>query len=122
MSKKFILLICFVLVLVLSSTAEAAVDPDLLVWYTFDEGSGTTAFDSSGKGHHGVLVGNPTWIGGGQIGGALDFDGAGDYVEDADGGDYLNGLSALTVSVWIKSRSASTNRGFIIGMQPDDAL
>ncbi|MHC4230014.1 MAG: LamG-like jellyroll fold domain-containing protein, partial [Planctomycetota bacterium] len=121
MYKKPISLICFVFVLglFLSSTAEA-VDPDLLVWYKFDETAGDTASDSSGNGNDGVLMGDPQWTALGQLGGALDFDGAGDYVEDADGEDYLNGLSALTVSVWIKSRSASTNRGFIIGMQPDD--
>jgi len=102
--------------LVLSSTAEAA-DPDLLVWYTFDEGAGTTAYDSSNYGHHGVITG-ATWEPAGQLGGALDFDGAGDYVEDADAENYLNGLSALTVSMWIKSRQTNTDKGFIIGVPP----
>ncbi|MDH4240880.1 MAG: LamG domain-containing protein, partial [Phycisphaerae bacterium] len=119
MFKKPIFLICFVLALFLSSTAKAA-DPDLLVWYKFDETAGNTAKDSSNFGNDGVLMGDPQWTALGQLGGALDFDGAGDYVEDADGENYLNGLSALTVSAWIKSRSASTDRGFLIGMQPDD--
>jgi hypothetical protein len=110
------LLICFVLALVLSNTAEA--DPDLLVWYKFDETAGTTAFDSSGNGNDGVLIGDPQWTALGQLGGALDFDGAGDYVEDADGENYLNGQTAFTVSAWVKSRVINTDRGFLIGLQP----
>jgi hypothetical protein len=39
-------------------------------------------------------------------------------VEDADGENYLNGLSALTVCMWIKSDVINTDRGFIIGVPP----
>ncbi|MHC4866984.1 MAG: LamG-like jellyroll fold domain-containing protein [Planctomycetota bacterium] len=52
--------------------------------WEFDEGSGTTAMDSSLSGTHGELHG-PTWTDG-QIRGALGFDGVDDYVEVADGG------------------------------------
>ena len=67
MFKKLLFLVfsVFVLSFVLSNTAQAA-DPDLLVWYKFDDGAGTTAADSSGNGRDGVLIGDPTWIGGGQ--------------------------------------------------------
>jgi len=40
--------------------------------FLLDEGSGSTAYDSSGNGNHGTLSGSPTWTAG-QIGGALDF-------------------------------------------------
>ncbi|MHC4112620.1 MAG: PA14 domain-containing protein, partial [Planctomycetota bacterium] len=117
MCRNSLLLICFVLAMVLSNTAEA-VDPDLLLWWKFDEGSGTTATDSSGNNRHGALVGPPTWVAG-QIGGALDFDGAGDYVIDADAGTYMNGLSALSVAMWIKADYVGGNdRGFIIFEAP----
>jgi hypothetical protein len=116
MYRNSALLICFVFALVLSNRAEA--DPDLLVWYKFDETSGNTASDSSGNGNDGALMGNPTWTALGQLGGCLDFDGSGDFVEDADGELYLNGQSALTVSAWIKSRSASSDKGFLIGLEP----
>ncbi|MHC4086883.1 MAG: LamG-like jellyroll fold domain-containing protein, partial [Planctomycetota bacterium] len=118
MYRNSALLICFVLAFVLSNIAEAA-DADLLVWYKFDETTGTTAFDSSNYGNNGILMGDPQWTAVGQLGGCLDFDGSGDYVEDADGENYLNGLNELTVSAWIKSRSASTNTGFLIGRVPD---
>ncbi|MHC4693937.1 MAG: PA14 domain-containing protein, partial [Planctomycetota bacterium] len=109
----------FVLFLFLSSTAHAwAFFNDLLVWYKFDETSGIIVYDSSNYGNDGVLVGDPTWTAEGMHGGALDFDGAGDYVEDEDGENYLNGQTALTVCVWVKSRQINTDRGFLIALQP----
>ncbi len=72
MSKKVIYLISFVLVLglVLTSAAKAA-DPDLAAYWKFDEGSGTTAYDSSGNGNDGVFVGDPKWVPG-MFGSALE--------------------------------------------------
>jgi hypothetical protein len=46
-----------------------------LAWWKFDEGSGTTAGDSSGHGYDGTVVG-ATWTDEG-----LSFDGTNDYVE-----------------------------------------
>jgi len=66
----------FVLGLVLSNTVEA-VDPNLVGWWTLDDGSGTTALDSSDFGNDGTLAGNPQWVTG-RLNGALEFDGTGD--------------------------------------------
>jgi hypothetical protein len=76
MSKKLIYLISFVLVLglVLTGVAKAA-DPDLVGCWRFDEGSGTTAFDSSGNGNDGTVVGDALWVSG-KFGGALEFNGS----------------------------------------------
>jgi hypothetical protein len=52
-------------------------------------------------------------------GGALSFSGGGERVVDADAGDYLNGLDAVTVAIWIKSNEVNSDRGFIIGEEPD---
>jgi outer membrane protein assembly factor BamB len=41
-------------------------------WWKLDEKSGTIAYDSSGHGNHGQLIGSPTWVDG-RIGGALHF-------------------------------------------------
>ncbi len=54
-------------------------DPDLVGWWKFDEGQGGTALDWSGHGNHGTFAGDPQWVAG-QDGGALWFDGNGDYV------------------------------------------
>jgi len=59
-----------VLGLTLTSTANAAV-PGLVGYWTFDEGSGTTASDYSGNDNHGTITG-AEWVTG-QFGGALNF-------------------------------------------------
>jgi hypothetical protein len=117
MFRNSILLIGFVLAFALSNTAEA--DPDLLLWWKFDEGSGTTAIDSSGNNRHGTLVGPPTWVSSlPGFGSALDFGGDGDHVIDADAASYMEGLSALSVALWIKSDVIGTDSGFIIFENP----
>ena len=90
----------------------------LLVHYKFDDRSGTTAQDSSGNGHDGTLVNDPQWVAG-KVVGALQFAGNGDYVIDDDAENYLNGLNAVTIAVWIKSELINTDKGFIDGEMPD---
>jgi hypothetical protein len=92
----------------------------LLTHLAFDEASGDTAGDSSDSGHDGVVVG-ATWHAGGYdgTGSSLEFAGDGGHVVDEDAEDYLNGLSALTVCMWIKSNLIDTDQGFINGENPD---
>ncbi|MCH7919408.1 MAG: LamG domain-containing protein, partial [Planctomycetes bacterium] len=118
MCRRLICLISIVMMLdlVLTNGASAA-DPSLICWWKFDDGSGDTAKDSSGNGNDGTLMGNPQWVPG-KLGGALAFGGDGSHVVDNDAGGYLNGLSDLTVSVWIKSNQTGTNAGFIHGVDP----
>jgi hypothetical protein len=52
----------------------------LVGYWSFDDGTGTIASDSSGNGNNGTLVNGPTWIASGEIAGALFFDGVDDYV------------------------------------------
>ncbi len=92
-------------------------DPTLLCWWTFDEGQGTAAIDWSGHGNYGTVNG-ATWVADGQVDGALDFGGDGDHVLDDAAADYLNGLDALTVSMWVKSDVTNTDKGFIICSDP----
>lgn len=47
--------------------------------WEFTEGSGLSAYDSSGYGNHGTLTNGPLWVGG-QAGAALQFDGTNDVV------------------------------------------
>ena len=100
--KKWISGVCGIYVVALflpALAAAAAPDPDVL-WWKFDEGTGTVAKDSSGKGHDGVITG-VTWKSGGVggLGYCLDFPGKSpSMVEDATAPCYLNGLGAITVS------------------------
>ena len=66
--------------------------------WKFDEGSGSTAYDSTGD-NDGTLVNGPAWTVG-QIDGALDFDGTNDYVTVAH--DRSLDISGVTLSAWVK--------------------
>ncbi|MHC4560926.1 MAG: LamG domain-containing protein, partial [Planctomycetota bacterium] len=54
-------------------------DPNLIGWWMLDEGAGDIAVDWSGNDGHGTVMGDSQWIDG-YDGGALSFDGSGDYV------------------------------------------
>ena len=73
--------------------------------WKFDEGSGTTAYDSVGN-NHGNIYG-ATWTTG-QFNSALGFDGMNNYVDMADTVKiYLE--TSYTVSVWIKANTLVSN-------------
>ncbi len=57
MCRRLFYLIPLVVVLSMASNASA----DLVVHWSLDEGSGTTAHDISGNGHDGTLNGDPQW-------------------------------------------------------------
>jgi len=75
----------------------------LVALWSLDEGEGTTVTDSSGNQHTGVLKGDPTWTTG-VIGGALEFDGDGDYV-DLGTSPSFDITDRITVAAWIKVTS-----------------
>ncbi len=77
--RRMYVLLCLV-VLGLVLPVSAADDPSLVGWWRLDDGSGDTAADSSEYGNNGTLMGGPIWVEG-QIGRALEFDGATQYVE-----------------------------------------
>lgn len=74
----------------------------LVGWWKFDESEGQSASDSSGNGKHGKLVGDCKWApGGGRFGGAIAFDGDGDYVDMGRDKDF-DLTRAVTISCWVK--------------------
>ena len=63
MCRKLVFLISFVFVLGLATTVAEAADPDLIAWWTCDEGAGNVVGDASGNGHDGTFVnGDPAWV------------------------------------------------------------
>lgn len=79
----------------------------LVGYWKFDEGGGATATDASGNGNNGTLtLMDPAtdWISG-KAGGALDFDGADDYVNF--GADNFGVTNEITVSAWFKLDNVS---------------
>jgi hypothetical protein len=73
----------------------------LVAWWEFNEGSGTTALDSSGNGNHGTIFNGATYVPG-VSGTALQFDGADDYVEVPHSAS-LNVGNQITVEFWMKT-------------------
>jgi hypothetical protein len=84
-----------------------------VVWYQFNQSSGTTVTDSSGNGRHGSLVNGPTWVTG-QSGNAVNLDGSNDYVSMPTG--VVNGLNNFSIATWVRLDTISTwSRIFDIG-------
>jgi hypothetical protein len=95
MCRKLIYLFPFILALCVAGNASA----NLVAHWTFDDGSGTIAQDSSVNGYDGTLHGGPQWVAG-QIGGALELDGTNDYVE-LPIGPLLSSLTNSTFAIWV---------------------
>jgi len=72
-----------------------------VLYFSFDEGSGTLAQDSSGNGNDGTIQG-AAWADG-KFDFALSFDGSDDYVDC--GSAVENSPNAITQSVWVKTAS-----------------
>ena len=99
--------------------------------WTFDDGAGITAVDSSGNGHTATLVNGISWVTG-QIAGAISANGVNQYV--AIPTIDLSTTSAVTVTFWV-NRTYSTTGGHALvenstdfnnsttgfGLFPDDA-
>ncbi len=71
----------------------------LVAHWKFDDGSGNTATDSAGI-NHGTLYGDPTWTAG-RINGALNFDGAEDYVSVGPVAPLIG--NTVTAQAWIRT-------------------
>ncbi|MBI5697808.1 MAG: LamG domain-containing protein, partial [Thaumarchaeota archaeon] len=106
------------------------IDANTVGYWRFQEGSGTTANDSTGSGNTGTLTNFACttldcnaasgWSSNGRKGNGIVFDGSNDYV-DAGNNSVLDPINALSVSAWIKPYSpASTS--YLISKGPDDAV
>ena len=93
-----------------------AEDPNLIAWWTFDEGMGTTALDWSGHGNHGTLFG-PGWITPGVLGdAAVNFTGSARVaIQNLTYASTDN--EEVTVSLWI--RTAIWNSQYIASFDRD---
>ena len=102
MCKKLIYVVSLVVVLsmALAGTARA----DLVGWWQLDEGSGTTAFDSSGNGNDARFEGSPVWEDG-KLGKALKFNGSSDYLAAPDSESLDMNGDQLSIAAWINGEA-----------------
>lgn len=89
------------------------IDPDLLGWWTFEEGTGDRVTDASGKGHDGRFVGAVERAEG-KIGGGLRMDGGASGVVVADAED-LRLAGPLTLALWVKRTAESDDWVCVLG-------
>ena len=89
------------------STTLTVTSANLVGWWKFDDGSGTTAADSSGNGLTAILVNGMGWVKG-QIGDAIYADGANQY--GTVPAINLSGTSTVTAAMWV-NRNYSTSGG-----------
>jgi len=96
-----------------SFTTWSEFDPNLglISWWKFDEGEGDIAYDSAGE--NDGTVHDTNWTSG-IIGGALNFDGEGDYV-DLGNDNSLKPPLAVTLSCWIRL-SASGSEQYVVAL------
>ncbi|MBN1361808.1 MAG: discoidin domain-containing protein [Sedimentisphaerales bacterium] len=107
----FLLATTALLGLTLSGTAfgfSPNTDASLVGWWTLDEMSGTTAADSSPNGNDGTLQGDPEWVEG-VLGGALDLDGNGDYVNCGNDAVF-NITEQVTLAAWVNTRDMGNSQ------------
>lgn len=83
-------------------TQKAADKTGLVGYWSFDEGSGTSAGDASGNGNTGTLTNGPAW-GDGKLGKTLSFDGTNDYVDLGTTSSAFNFSANLSGAAWIKT-------------------
>jgi len=77
----------------------------LIAWWRLDEADGNDVADSSGNGNAGGLAGNPQWRpAGGKVGGALEFDGDGDFVR-IENESAFDITGPISIAAWIKVNS-----------------
>jgi YVTN family beta-propeller protein len=94
-----------------ATTQAAGGGGQLVAYWKFDEGSGTSVPDSSGNGNNGTVYG-ATWSGG-----ALSFDGVDDYVAVPHSSSFNTG-SAISAEFWVNRRGT----GDIITKGANDAI
>jgi len=102
---------CFVaLVWAFSLAWTCPAGAELVGWWAFDEGAGTTAYDGTDLGNNGTLRGDPEWVAG-QLDGALDFDG--DDSVNCGQAPQLGLTSAITIACWVNPSALTGQHGIV---------
>jgi hypothetical protein len=102
-----------------ATATTPATNSGLVAAYGFNEGSGTSTSDATGKGHTGTVA-NAAWTPAGKFAGALSFNGTNGWVSVADAND-LDLTTGMTLEAWLfptAAASATTWRNVIIKERP----
>ncbi len=100
------------------ATISTPLEDQLVTHLTFDEGTGTTAYDSSGNNRTGTLVNGIQWLSSNQCvkNGCISFDGLDDYITNSE-------MTGTTFSAWIKTNATgSTSKVIAVNFLPGRAI
>lgn len=115
----------FILLLFICSTAQADITTGLVGWWKLDEGTGTSAVDSSGNANTGILEGGATWVNPGKVGvsSVSLSQGSSQYVQVANSSSLNIGTNAVTMCGWVYQFDAIAGAGYRSVMaKRDDSL
>ncbi|MBV8881550.1 MAG: LamG domain-containing protein [Planctomycetaceae bacterium] len=88
-------------------------DPDLVAWWTFEDGGGAAAADATGKGHDAKVEGPVQWVDG-RIGGAVRFTAPGQALR-VEHADDLSFPGDLTLALWMKKEGEAGDWSCLLG-------
>jgi prepilin-type N-terminal cleavage/methylation domain-containing protein len=108
-------------VLVYTNQIYKVLASDVVGNWMFDEGTGSTAVDSSGYNNTGIITGGATYTtdtpykAAGQGAGkyALSFDGVNDYVDCGNGASLNMGTQDFTITLWASSSNYKVSAGLV---------
>ncbi|MCU0915989.1 MAG: hypothetical protein MUC88_15720 [Planctomycetes bacterium] len=123
MFRKSRHLIALMLVWGCVSAQAATVDLNTGVvgWWTFDEGTGNTAYDGSGNNNHATLMGNATWTtpgAPGKTGSAIALNGTSAFLR-IEHSPSLDLTRAMTYEMWIHYTGTPADALFCKGVAGD---
>lgn len=95
-----------------TTAAANVIRPGLVAAYGFNEGTGSTLGDVTGRGHNGSISG-AVWDPAGRFGGALRFDGVNDMVSVPDAAA-LDLASGMTVEAWVNPSVSANWRTIVL--------
>ena len=98
---------------IFSVAADYTQPSGLAGYWNFDQGSGATAYDSSGNNNHGTIYGTSWFWTNGKVNGALYFDGSDDYV-DCGNRETLDPTQEATIEAWVNFDILPSDVGHIM--------
>ena len=110
---RLISLFAILLCLLINGSVIAAEDPDLIIYFPFEEINGNTVLDKSGKGNDGDVNGKIKIVDNGKRGKAAEFQ-SGDFI-DMRGPDFPANLiprDAMTVCAWVNCKKSGDHEIF----------
>ena len=98
---------CLLVLVLLLCAAPMGYAGALVAHWSLDDAAGSTAGDSSGNGFDGAIGGTPNWVDG-VVGGALDLDGATNYIDVNT--EVVRGTCSL--ALWMMPRNLPYSSGY----------